>query len=126
MSAPATASRPSSCCSSAAFEFVEGAAFYFLALALLLVCLCSRARYPVRSQFGLVLAGMRQNEERLAFFGYRVQVFKALIFSLRRHDRRPVRRALQLSPGLHRPGQHGPGPVDHGGASTACSAAPAR
>jgi branched-chain amino acid transport system permease protein len=29
----------------------------------------------------LVLAGMRQNEERLAFFGYRIQVFKALIFS---------------------------------------------
>jgi len=30
---------------------------------------------------GLVLAGMRQNEERLAFLGYRVQVFKALVFS---------------------------------------------
>lgn len=25
---------------------------------------------------------MRQNEERLAFFGYRVQLFKALVFSL--------------------------------------------
>ena len=35
----------------------------------------------MRSQFGLVLAGMRQNEERLAFFGYRVQVYKALVFS---------------------------------------------
>ena len=34
----------------------------------------------VRSQFGLVLAGMRQNEERLAFFGYRVQMFKAMMF----------------------------------------------
>ena len=39
------------------------------------------ARFLVRSQLGLVLAGMRQNEERLAFFGYRVQVFKALVFS---------------------------------------------
>ena len=40
------------------------------------------ARSSMRSQFGLVLAGMRQNEERLAFFGYRVQLFKALVFSL--------------------------------------------
>ena len=24
---------------------------------------------------------MRQNEERLAFFGYRIQIFKALVFS---------------------------------------------
>jgi branched-chain amino acid transport system permease protein len=63
------------------FEMLEGPAFYYMALALLLVCYLA-ARYIVRSQFGLVLAGMRQNEERLAFFGYRVQVFKALIFSL--------------------------------------------
>ena len=62
------------------FEFVEGVEFYSLALSLLLlIYLLSRAL--VRSQFGLVLAGMRQNEERLAFFGYRVQVFKALVFS---------------------------------------------
>ncbi|MBA3478419.1 MAG: branched-chain amino acid ABC transporter permease [Lautropia sp.] len=61
-------------------ELVEGTAFYFLALALLLACYLT-ARYVMRSQFGLVLAGMRQNEERLAFFGYRVQLFKALIFS---------------------------------------------
>jgi branched-chain amino acid transport system permease protein len=39
------------------------------------------SRYLVTSQFGLVLAGMRQNEERLAFFGYKVQVFKAIVFS---------------------------------------------
>ncbi len=61
-------------------ELVEGTAFYFLALILLLACYLA-ARYLARSQFGLVLAGMRQNEERLAFFGYRVQLFKALIFS---------------------------------------------
>jgi branched-chain amino acid transport system permease protein len=61
-------------------ELVEGTAFYFLALSLLLACYLA-ARYLARSQFGLVLAGMRQNEERLAFFGYRVQLFKALIFS---------------------------------------------
>ncbi|HEX2940155.1 MAG TPA: branched-chain amino acid ABC transporter permease [Rhodopila sp.] len=62
------------------FEFVEGFEFYALAflclLAVYLVC-----RFIVRSQLGLVLAGIRQNEERLAFLGYRVQFFKAVIFS---------------------------------------------
>jgi branched-chain amino acid transport system permease protein len=61
-------------------EMVEGPAFYYMTLAILLVAYLA-SRYIVRSQFGLVLAGMRQNEERLAFFGYRIQVFKALIFS---------------------------------------------
>jgi branched-chain amino acid transport system permease protein len=61
------------------YEFVEGSAFYFLALGfLVLVYLLSRVL--VRSQMGLVLAGMRQNEERLAFFGYRVQLYKAIVF----------------------------------------------
>ena len=69
------------------YEFVEGLAFYSLAL-VVLVLVYPACRYLMRSQLGLVLAGMRQNEERLAFFGYRVQVFKALVFSLRRHDRR--------------------------------------
>jgi branched-chain amino acid transport system permease protein len=40
------------------------------------------ARALVRSQFGLVLAGLRQNEDRLAFFGYRVQLFKAAVFAV--------------------------------------------
>ena len=62
------------------YEFVEGVAFYLLVLGLLAaVYLASRAL--VRSQFGLVLAGLRQNEDRLAFFGYRVQVYKALVFA---------------------------------------------
>ncbi|MES2718299.1 MAG: branched-chain amino acid ABC transporter permease [Pseudomonadota bacterium] len=61
-------------------ELVEGPAFYYMVLAILALCY-GASRYIVRSQFGLVLAGMRQNEERLAFFGYRTQVFKALIFS---------------------------------------------
>jgi branched-chain amino acid transport system permease protein len=30
----------------------------------------------------LVLAGIRQNEERLTFLGYRVQIYKTIIFSL--------------------------------------------
>lgn len=63
------------------YEFIEGPAFYGLALTVL-VLVYAGARYLKRSQLGLVLAGMRQNEERLAFFGYRVQLFKALVFSL--------------------------------------------
>jgi branched-chain amino acid transport system permease protein len=62
------------------YEFVEGMAFYFLALGCLLaVYLVSR--FLMRSQLGLVLAGVRQNEERLAFFGYRVQLYKAIVFA---------------------------------------------
>ena len=63
------------------YEFIEGTDFYFLALALLTAVYLG-CRILVRSQLGLVLAGMRQNEERLAFFGYRVQVFKAMVFSI--------------------------------------------
>ncbi len=63
------------------YEFIEGTAFYFLALAILSLVYIG-SRLLMRSQLGLVLAGMRQNEERLAFFGYRVQLFKALIFSI--------------------------------------------
>jgi len=62
------------------YEFVEGVEFYSVALTAL-VLVYAASRWLVRSQLGLVLAGMRQNEERLAFFGYRVQVFKALVFS---------------------------------------------
>lgn len=62
------------------FEFVEGVPFYYLAFGFLLVTyvLC---RLLVRSQFGLVLAGIRQQETRLAFFGYNVGAFKAVVFS---------------------------------------------
>ena len=63
------------------YEFVEGQAFYGVAFCCLLLVYAA-SRWLVRSQLGLVLAGMRQNEERLAFFGYRVQVFKALVFTV--------------------------------------------
>lgn len=62
------------------YEFVEGLDFYAVALTALIL-IYAASRYLVRSQLGLVLAGIRQNEERLAFFGYRVQVFKAMVFS---------------------------------------------
>ncbi len=57
------------------YEFEPGAVFYYTILGFLLVCYLS-SRWVVRSQFGLVLAGMRQNEDRLAFLGYRVQVLR--------------------------------------------------
>jgi branched-chain amino acid transport system permease protein len=63
------------------YEFVEGVPFYLLVLGLLAVVYLA-ARALVRSQFGLVLAGLRQNEDRLAFFGYRVQLFKAAVFAV--------------------------------------------
>lgn len=62
------------------YEIEPGPLFYYIILACLLGCYVT-SRVIVRSQLGLVLAGMRQNEERLAFFGYRVQAFKALTFS---------------------------------------------
>ncbi len=63
------------------FEVLEGGRFYGLALAVLVVvyCLC---RVLVRSQLGLVLAGVRDEERRLLFLGYRVPLFKAIIFTV--------------------------------------------
>jgi urea transport system permease protein len=62
------------------YAIVEGPAYYYLAFGTLVVvyALC---RVIVRSQFGLVLAGIRQHEDRIVFLGYRVQHFKALIFT---------------------------------------------
>ncbi len=62
------------------YELEPGPLFYYIILGFLLVSYLA-SRWMVRSQFGLVLAGMRQNEERLAFFGYQVQRYKALVFS---------------------------------------------
>jgi branched-chain amino acid transport system permease protein len=62
------------------YEFDEGPVFYYLALGILvlvyLIC-----RFLVRSQFGLALAGLRENEQRIAFFGYKVQHLKAVVFA---------------------------------------------
>ncbi len=62
------------------YELETGRVFYYVAATCLLFAYVS-SRYLVRSQFGLVLAGMRQNERRLAFFGYDVQTFKLLVFA---------------------------------------------
>ncbi len=63
------------------FQMVEGIPFYFLVLSILALCY-SACRVLVRSQFGLVLAAIKQDEERLAYFGYRVQIYKAVMFAL--------------------------------------------
>jgi branched-chain amino acid transport system permease protein len=62
------------------YDLDEGPVFYYLALTILLLVylLC---RFLVGSQFGLALAGLRENEQRITFFGYRVQRLKAIIFS---------------------------------------------
>lgn len=62
------------------FEVLEGGRFYGLALALL-VLVYAASRVVIRSQLGLVLAGVRDEERRLLFLGYRVPLFKALIFT---------------------------------------------
>ena len=61
-------------------ELEPGPLFYYVILTFAVLSYLA-SRWVVRSQLGLVLAGMRQNEERLAFFGYRVQRYKALVFS---------------------------------------------
>jgi branched-chain amino acid transport system permease protein len=63
------------------YEFSEGPGFYYLVLGILVVVylLC---RFLVRSQFGLALAGLRENEQRIAFFGYKAQHLKAIIFAI--------------------------------------------
>src|SRR5262245_7605263 len=63
------------------YVFAEGPVYYYVAFTALtivyLVC-----RFVVRSQFGLALAGVREHEARIAFFGYEVQHLKAIVFSL--------------------------------------------
>ncbi|MDM0069960.1 branched-chain amino acid ABC transporter permease [Variovorax sp. J31P207] len=63
------------------YEFSEGPRFYYLAFVALLLsyALC---RWLVRSQLGLALTGLRENEARIVFFGYKVQHLKALIFAV--------------------------------------------
>ncbi len=63
------------------YDFAEGPAFYYLVLGILIVIYIG-CRFLVRSQFGLALAGLRENEQRIAFFGYKVQHLKLIVFTL--------------------------------------------
>lgn len=62
-------------------ELYEGVGFYYLAFGFLFFVYLG-CRFLVRSQFGLVLAGIRQQEERIKFFGYQVQTYKVIMFTL--------------------------------------------
>ncbi len=62
-------------------EIAEGVWFYYMALAVL-VGVYVMLKFLTRSQLGLVLAGIRQHETRITFFGYRVQHVKGIIFAL--------------------------------------------
>jgi branched-chain amino acid transport system permease protein len=90
------------------YEFVEGTEFYSLACVILLAVYLG-ARALVRSQLGLVLAGMRQNEERLAFLGYRVQIFKVMVFSLAGMISGVAGALYSYHQGFIGPGNMGPG-----------------
>jgi len=62
-------------------EIAEGVWFYYMALGIL-VGAYVLLKFLTRSQLGLVLAGIRQHETRITFFGYRVQHVKGIIFAL--------------------------------------------
>ena len=59
----------------------EGTEFYYFAF-VILVLVYLLCRWLMRSQFGLVLAGIRQHEHRITFLGYRPQTFKLITFLL--------------------------------------------
>jgi branched-chain amino acid transport system permease protein len=63
------------------YEISEGPVFYYLALVVLILVYLA-LRLLVRSQFGLVLAGIRQQESRIVFFGYNTQTYKGIAFTL--------------------------------------------
>jgi branched-chain amino acid transport system permease protein len=89
-------------------EMVEGIPFYSLVVAVL-AAVYAACRFLVRSQFGLVLAGIRQNEERLAFLGYRVQLYKAVIFSFAGMIAGVAGMLFAYHQGFIGPGNMGPG-----------------
>jgi len=62
-------------------EITEGRVYYYLALAIL-TAIYLALRWLVRSQFGLVLAGIREQETRMPFLGYKVQNYKGVVFEL--------------------------------------------
>ena len=67
--------------SAGGYEFAEGPVYYYLVFSVLTIVylLC---RFVVRSQFGLALAGARDKEERILFFGYQAEKLKLTVFSL--------------------------------------------
>jgi branched-chain amino acid transport system permease protein len=62
-------------------DLTEGTAYFYVALALLCVTYLA-LRAVTRSQLGLALTAMRENETRIAYFGYRTAWLKIAIFTL--------------------------------------------
>jgi len=89
-------------------EMVEGISFYCLALIVFSVCYFG-CRVLVRSQFGLVLAAIRQNEDKLPFMGYRVQIYKTATFLLAGAIAAVAGMLFAYHQGFVGPGTMGPG-----------------
>ena len=62
-------------------EIAEGPVYYYFALAILALIYLG-LRWLTHSQFGLVLAGIREQEARITFFGYHVQNYKGVVFAI--------------------------------------------
>jgi len=58
----------------------DSVSFFYLAF-VLFVLVYAACRALVRSQFGLALVGIREQEQRVGFFGYRAPVVKSVIFA---------------------------------------------
>lgn len=59
----------------------EGTGYYLLSLAVLAVAYLL-VRFITRSQLGLALSALREDEARIAFFGYRTPVLRLLVFAI--------------------------------------------
>lgn len=86
---------------------LEGPAFYYTAL-VLLVAVYLGLRWLVRSQFGLVLSGIRQQEERVGFLGYNAQNYKGVVFCISGAVAGLSGALYALHEGFIGPGQIGP------------------
>lgn len=63
------------------FDLRDQKLFYYLSLVLLVISYLG-LRAVTRSRFGLVLLGIRENETRVRFAGYRVEQYKAAAFGI--------------------------------------------
>ncbi len=90
------------------YEISEGPVFYYMALGILVMAYVL-LRLLTRSQFGLVLAGIRQQEDRIKFFGYRTQNYKGITFCIAGLISGMAGGLYGFHEGYIGPGQLGPG-----------------
>lgn len=62
-------------------ELYEGTGFYLLSLSVLFFAYML-VRFVTRSQLGLVLFALREDEARITFFGYRTAMLRLLVFAI--------------------------------------------